>query len=84
MTILAARDLSVEELNGDQIDAEILKLQTQRDATRDEAMRARFDVSIARLEEFKAAPGFEGSMSGRAASPQCSSGTKCPLVRVSS
>ncbi len=68
MTILAARVLSVEELNGDQIDAEILKLQTQRDATRDEATRARFDVSIARLEEFKAAPGFEGSMSGRAAS----------------
>lgn len=84
MTILAARVLSVEELNGDQIDAEILQLQTQRDATRDEAMRARLDVLIARLEEFKVGPGFEGSMSGRAASPQCSSGTKCPLVRVSS
>ncbi|AIQ91547.1 MULTISPECIES: hypothetical protein [Methylobacterium] len=58
MTILAARVLSVEELNGDQIDAEILQLQTQRDATRDEAMRARFDVLIARLEEFKAGLGF--------------------------
>lgn len=58
MTILAARVLSVEELNGDQIDAEILQFQTQRDATRDEAMRARFDVLIARLEEFKAGLGF--------------------------
>lgn len=58
MTILAARVLSVEELNGDQIDAEILQLQTQRDATRDEATRARFDVSIARLEEFKAGLGL--------------------------
>ncbi|WP_345819568.1 hypothetical protein ABC766_22880 [Methylobacterium fujisawaense] len=58
VTILAARVLSVEELNGDQIDAEILQLQTQPDATRDEAMRARFDVSIARLEEFKAGLGF--------------------------
>jgi hypothetical protein len=58
VTILAARVLSVEELNGDQIDAEILQLQTQRDATRDEAMRARFDVLIARLEEFKAGLGF--------------------------
>lgn len=58
MTILAARVLSVEELNGDQIDAEILQFQTQRDATRDEATRARFDVSIARLEEFKAGLGL--------------------------
>lgn len=54
VTILAERVLSVEEMTGDQIDEEILQLQTQRDATRDDTARAGFDVSIARLEEFKA------------------------------
>ncbi|MGT2479434.1 hypothetical protein ACU4GR_12430 [Methylobacterium oryzae CBMB20] len=58
MTILAERVLAVEALTGDQIDAEILQLQTQRDATRDEARRAGFDVAIARLEEFKAGLGL--------------------------
>jgi F0F1-type ATP synthase epsilon subunit len=58
VTILAERALAVEELTGDQTDTEILQLQTQRDATRDEATRARFDISIARLEEFKAGLGL--------------------------
>lgn len=57
VTILAERVLSIEELTGDQIDDEILQLQTQRDATRDETARARFDISIARLDEFKAGLG---------------------------
>ena len=58
MTILAERVLSVDELTGDQIDVEILQLQTKRDATLDEATRARFDISIGRLEEFKAGLGL--------------------------
>lgn len=58
VTILAERVLSVDELTGDQIDVEILQLQTKRDATLDEATRARFDISIGRLEEFKAGLGL--------------------------
>jgi F0F1-type ATP synthase epsilon subunit len=54
VTILAERVMSVAALTGDQIDEEPLQLQTQRDANRDEARRAGFDISIARVEEFKA------------------------------
>ncbi|WP_336492598.1 ATP synthase F1 subunit epsilon [Methylobacterium nigriterrae] len=58
VTILAERVLPVEELTAAQIEEEILHLQMERDATVDEATHAQFDVSIGRLEEFKASLGL--------------------------
>ncbi|MDR7036026.1 F-type H+-transporting ATPase subunit epsilon [Methylobacterium sp. BE186] len=58
LTILAELVLPVEELTRDQLEEEILHLQTQRDGTMDDAARARFDVSIGRLEEYKASLGL--------------------------
>ncbi|GEP04354.1 ATP synthase F1 subunit epsilon [Methylobacterium oxalidis] len=58
LTILAERVLPVEELTRDQLEEEILHLQTQRDGTMDDAARARFDVSIGRLVEYKASLGL--------------------------
>ncbi|MDR7036152.1 MULTISPECIES: ATP synthase F1 subunit epsilon [Methylobacterium] len=54
LTILAERVLPMEELTRDQLEEEILHLHTQRDGTMDDAIRAQFDVSIGRLEEYKA------------------------------
>ncbi|MEA1833693.1 ATP synthase F1 subunit epsilon [Methylobacterium durans] len=58
VTILAERVRPVEELTSDGLDEEILHLQMERDGTRDEAIRAQFDASISRLEEFKASLGL--------------------------
>ncbi|GJD53863.1 ATP synthase epsilon chain [Methylobacterium crusticola] len=58
VTILAERVHPVEEVTPDQIDEEILHLQMQRDGTADDAVRAQFDVSIGRLEEYKASLRF--------------------------
>ncbi|MGH1569505.1 ATP synthase F1 subunit epsilon [Methylobacterium sp. P31] len=58
VTILAERVLPVEELTATKIDEEVLHLQMERDAAKTEAVRAHFDVSIGRLEEFKASLGL--------------------------
>ncbi|ACL59729.1 ATP synthase F1 subunit epsilon [Methylobacterium nodulans] len=54
VTILAERVLPVEELTRDQIDEEILYFQMERDGTANPERRAQCEVSIGRLEEFKA------------------------------
>ena len=54
VTVLADGVLPVEELTQEQIDAEVLHLQTVRDAARTEDARVQADIAISRLEEFKA------------------------------
>ncbi len=54
VTILAERVRPIEELTRDQIDEEIFHLQLERDGTANPEIRAERDVSIARLQAFKA------------------------------
>ena len=54
VTILAEEAMAVEEVSPEMIDEEILRFQMQRDTSSDGTERARFDVSIGRLEELKA------------------------------
>ena len=54
VTILAERVRRIEELTRKQIDEEILLLQMERDSSSNPELRAERDVTVARLESFKA------------------------------
>lgn len=54
VTILAERVRPVEELTRDRIDDEIFHLQLERDGAASPELRAERDISISRLEAFKA------------------------------
>lgn len=58
LTVLAESALPAEELDSSIIDAEILTLQTRRDATTDYAKRQAADLAIGQLEEARAAMRF--------------------------
>ncbi|WP_262265730.1 ATP synthase F1 subunit epsilon [Microvirga yunnanensis] len=58
VSVLAERALPPEELTRDRLDEEILRLETMRDAMRDERERREADFAISRLEQVKATLSF--------------------------
>ncbi|WP_114947968.1 ATP synthase F1 subunit epsilon [Microvirga calopogonii] len=58
VSVLAERALPPEELTRDRLDEEILRLETMREAMRDERARREADFAISRLEQVKATLSF--------------------------
>lgn len=58
VSVLAERALPPEELTRDRLDEEIVRLQTMREAMRDDQSRREADFAISRLEQVKAALTF--------------------------
>jgi F-type H+-transporting ATPase subunit epsilon len=58
VTVLAERTLPPEELTRERLDEEIVRLETMRDATRDDNARREADFALSRLEQLKATLAF--------------------------
>lgn len=58
VSVLAERALPPEELTRDRLDEEIVRLETMREATRDERARREADFAISRLEQVKTTLSF--------------------------
>ena len=58
VSVLAERALPPEELTKDRLDEEIVRLETMRDATRDDRARREADFAISRLEQVKTTLSF--------------------------
>ena len=58
ISVLAERVLPPEELTRDRLDEEIIRLETLRDATRDDRARREADFAISRLEQVRTTLSF--------------------------
>lgn len=58
VTVLTERALPPEELTRDRLDEEIVRLETIREATRDDTARRETDFALSRLEQVKATLSF--------------------------
>ena len=58
MSVLTERALPPEELTRDRLDEEILRLETMRDAMRDDTARREADIALGRLEQVRATLSF--------------------------
>jgi F-type H+-transporting ATPase subunit epsilon len=58
VSVLTERALPPEELTRDRLDEEILRLETIREAMRDDNARREADFALSRLEQVRATPSF--------------------------
>jgi F-type H+-transporting ATPase subunit epsilon len=58
VTVLAERTLPPEELTRERLDEEIMRLETMREAMRDDKARRDTDFTLSRLEQVKATLSF--------------------------
>ena len=58
VTLLVERALPPEELTRDSLDEEIVRLETMREAMRDDRARREADFALSRLEQVKATLSF--------------------------